>query len=228
MRFSNNTQVNESHEIDNDAGTIREDNAHISPRRPQKGLRKTQRAPLEIIGHLERVISHPPARFSFTEFGDFIALPYLWAIFLWSVFARRHCQIKDSLANSFKLRLWHDLVVSFSTNARVTLFPNPQERVRSRKWLPSRYCRARNKQYKYALCCPTAPLEGGFIVFLFFLQRHGGHRLRRPKASVVECLAFQRDSILSENRMASCYWTLLVCSQLANSELYSFKCVTHN
>ncbi len=177
-----------------------------SPREgPKKGLQKTQRAPLEIIGHLGRVISCPPARFSFTELGDFIAVPYLWAIFLWSVFARRRCQIKDSLANILKLRLWHDLVVSFSTKVRVILFqkesaaPKPKSAYgagNDRQLVIVRHITNRTNML-------SAVQRHRWKVASFVLKRLGGHRLRRPKASVVECMGFQRDFILSENRMAS-------------------------
>jgi len=96
---------------------------------------------------------------------------------------------------------WHDLLVSFSHHTVPTESnPEPFREHRHRKWLPSRYCQAYSKQNKHAV------------------------RWHRWKAA---SLLFCSDTevVTRGDQRLLAEWSLLVYSQLANRELYSFKCV---
>lgn len=117
VRFSNNTQVNQSHETDNDGRTILEDN--VLPRRP------TDNSPSTSWNNWSSRKSNltPPGPALFYRVGRFYSSAILMSYLPLISVCSAALSDKGLAGKQLEAAHWHDLVVSFSTNARATLFP---------------------------------------------------------------------------------------------------------
>lgn len=118
VRFSNNTQVNQSHKTDNDGRTIWEDN--VLPRRP------TENSPSTSWNNWSSRKSNltPPGPALFYRVGRFYSSAILMSYLPLISVCSAALSDKGLAGKQLEAAHWHDLVVSFSTNARATLFPS--------------------------------------------------------------------------------------------------------